>query len=288
MARDARAEATFIEQLKDTLTQEDSRNLKSLTVSYNKDGSIYVTVTLMGSLDKIMDAFQSYDVIRTAVTSTGATLTLRNVGDSISTLKIKKSAMFKSISKELYDIYDSGIISTPIVSPITFPQAQIYLKECYSVYEDDGWRISEIFDLLELNISFPATWNYHVTQLSVKAGTPVYSFLQGLFPFPFLSVKKVGNIIVVKPAEFQDLITGYCYVTESSKDLDKILLNFRGQQGEVRYVRSGTAIRTGNVVEGSLIYTRNLVGGIFGVTHNEISDVSFTSATSIWRAEVNI
>lgn len=279
-------EYNFWNSLKDAVNS-GSICIKNCTTSVQRNGALNVTLTMLGTDMSAFPAIRGVEITKISKTATGTNVTIVDKSGILANVKVPVSAIFKSVSEEVVKLHESKIIPTEIVSPIANPEAEVFIKSCQSLYEDDGWTVREILDVLDVKVYFPAAWNYHVTQLTVQAGTPVVSLLSNLFPFPAVTFSSLGKIIIVgSSARLQP--PANCTIVSQSEDTRYFHLTVIGQPGEVRYIRGGS--RAGTFTEddpersgSSITYILNLVGGVFGVSEQDTSIFSEDLPTSYWK-----
>ena len=229
--------------------------IKRLNANKNKSGIVTATLEVMGNPVDIVAKFSDLpeDIEITSVTQSGAITSVSFVDKTqdVAKLRVEKSAIFKTITEDVYQLYTSGILTTDIVPGNMAPQAEVYVKSSKDVFESRGWLVGQIFSVLGLDVQFPSAWDYYVTELSVTSGLPIITLVQNLFPFPALLIHRVGSSLYIsRPAEPPPSLGSEftskqgvapkvveCNTTAVSRAQKSVLVRVEGDMGEMRYIR---------------------------------------------------
>ncbi len=246
--------------------------VKNISLSLQEDGSISATVTgfeadvyiVMNEIMRVQN--NAYTINSRRIQ--GAMLTISATSDQDDTYeKIPAGAIFKTIPKDIYDLHMSGIIHRSMQSPLEAPDSDVYIK--YSdMYGTNGWRVSEILKMLDINAHIPSAFDYHVYQLTASRGSPIISFIHKLLPVSGLIVEKRFGGYYVSIAKGSAYFAGNtCLIVGQTSKTTKYRTVVAGLPGEPRYIvgQSGQQALCGATV----VY--NLVGGIWAITETKMT-----------------
>jgi len=201
--------------------------------------------------------------------------------------KIPSSAVFKTVPQDIYDLHMSGIIPRSMQNPLDAPDSNIYIKNS-DIYGTDGWTVQDILDTLGIRAKVPASFNYHVYQLTVTRGAPVISLMHNLLPIPGLVIERVassqGNNIIasyyISIAQGSAFFSGtVCHTLGSSSRTLVYDTTVIGLPGEPQYI-TATATQIGTNANSM---TLNLIGGVFSVdTSTSVNTTESASQNSVY------
>ena len=278
-----------------TLVNNGSICLRGLSASINNMGIVTVTIDIVGRAEEVQNTLEGglpkYTAIKKMTQENAVTsVLLTDTSQCLTDLRLKETALFKSVSKDTLTLYNSGIIPQDIVPANALPQATVFIKECEDVYETNGWTVREIINRLDLDVQFPNFMNYHITQLTAQAGTPIISLIQSLFPYPGISLKNIDGTIVVSTTEGNSNLSDLC-ITSNAVDIRPFRIDFTGEKGELHFLRTdsgnfthaSTHSESKTVTTEKMKYLKNKLGGIFGVTLVTIEQDQAQLPTELWE-----
>jgi len=197
--------------------------------------------------------------------------------------RIQGNVRFKVIPKSVYDAlskYNQLAKLTADMSPVSYP-AKIFIKvaddETDYYAQNTGFTPDEIFKVFGINVIYPPSLKYRITELDIRSGLSIAALIHTIFPVPgsinFLSKDTIEfsiapHIIVDRTNIFN---------SESIEVTTSETYNFlvMGMQSEPRNITSEfgdsstpetiTAIdENGNVVEMEVI--KNKLGKVYKIT----------------------
>lgn len=263
--------------------------VKQLSLSKSADSTISVSLTTLPDEVEInyteIYKFYNFELelkfAKKGPTSLSLSLVSKNTDGN--NLKAQRSVVFKTMPKALYNMYQSVMVPKAIMPPLFEPDIDINILLCDDPYGIEGWRVIDILSALGLNVTIPATLNYRIFELSIKEGTPMLSMLQGLFPFPGVSITYFNGAFYVnfQTDDVSPDVFDVCEITSKSVDTKYYQCTVTGLNSEPLYVDNqvgeGSMIIDLTGPGASLLIQTNLVGGIHGVLFESESDVKTSS-----------
>ena len=260
--------------------------IKSLNLSKSAESVISVNiVTLPDEVAVDYNAeyvFFSYKLELKSAKKSATTLSLSLVtrDSDGNSLKAKRSAIFKTIPREIYTMYLSAMVPKAIMPPLFEPDIAINILICDDPYGIEGWRVRDIFSALGITVHIPAVLNYRVFELSIKEGTPMLSMLQSLFPFPGITINYFNGAYYINISnEIVDVDVFYtCEQLTKNVDTKYYNTTVTGLNSEPLNIDNSVGPKGSMVIdlignsEGLSLQT-NLIGGIYGTIYEYQRDV---------------
>lgn len=259
---------------------------KSISMSKNPDGTISITVVgWMDNADKLCQAAMNmisseYKIIGSSEDGGFRTIVAVSEKNKDSAVKVKNSGIFKSIPKDIYDLYASGLFYRSIVPANVSPGVGRYIKESDDIYGAQGWTVQEIFSMIGGNVSVPAGLDYHVYEANITKGAPLSSVIRSFFPLPGVTIaNRNGSLYINLPGQerepsiegtcvedigVQETITKYSYKVIGLQGEFKASMNEGGSSDEIE----------SDDTDASMKCIRNAVGGIFFVESRTVSNLA--------------
>lgn len=294
---------------------EQNHCINRVGINITEDNTYTANVDVIANVDAVNLIIEPYKnrLSNYKIGRNGAHVELSIVSKerSILNYKINKTVIFKSIYKDIVDIHKNCYIPTDIVPPLQIEKdSVVFIKRCESIYEDDGWTVRDIFDKLGVDVIFPSSWNYHVTNFQCKAWTPIVQIIQNLFPVPGVVVKTFGSFFMVVFGSGVsygfDTLEKACIKTVSEKTM-RLHLSVYGDVGKAKYFNSTlieeneqgendwwdpNKIKCGDRFESTLIDSnseikmeiiKNKLNGVFGVETMVVEKETDVRPSGYWH-----
>jgi hypothetical protein len=273
---------------------------KRMNLSRSQDGTITLTVVaLKGDADHLAETVEGYQdgVARvTSVKADGAfttvTVVIRSEQDSM--LKIRKELVFKSIPRNMWDMYCHFMFPKAIMPTPSEPDLVIRVKQTDDWFGATGWTISSIFKELKVDLEIAAALDYHVYELRAKQGTPIISLLQSLLPVPGIVIMQYAQKFYVNivdassPSapvgtscvevgrntnywEYTGIVHGLTAEPKEIEGLDQEEIDLHEFYQRDGFLDSYFSSSGEHNVQ------LNLIGGVYGVTKTKYTDADMSS-----------
>ena len=288
---------------------EIAKEAKSLSIRKSRNGSITLSFSTYSHsiVSEILNSrefitvnigFGSYDFSLKSFSKSGIGYNVTLMYSAFERMQLTRTVIFNTINENVKEMYDRSFIYYPYLTDYQNPDKLLFLKEVDNEFGINGWRVSEILEVLSnlldvpiRTIDIPPSFDYHLKYFRANEGQNIFNVLSSLFRHVIFSVYKLGdeiyirNVLDLRPPSFNGF--DMCENIEISESFNVDLVIVRGDSSEPEYVDGvdGETIEIEDIVNGA---RRVIMFNKYGKEFLElVRETSLTQYTEKLRAKIN-